>query len=48
MWSHPVFFLVLAALALAAAVVLAMASRPIRRALADDDRAGQVCRTTTV
>ena len=48
MWSHPVFFLVLAALALAAVVLLAMASRPIRRALADDDRAGQVCRTTTV
>ena len=48
MWSHPVFFLVLAALALAAIVVLALAARPIRRALADDDRAGQVCRTTTV
>ena len=48
MWSHAVFFLVLAALALAAIVVLALAARPIRRALADDDRAGQVCRTTTV
>jgi POT family proton-dependent oligopeptide transporter len=37
MWSHATLFAVLAALAIAAVVVLALASRPIRRALADNE-----------
>lgn len=41
MWSHATLFAVLAALALAAVVVLALASRPIRRALADDEHAAK-------
>lgn len=39
MWSHKTLFAMLAALALAAVVVLALASRPIRRAMEGDDHA---------
>lgn len=39
LWSHAKLFAVLAALALAAVVVLALAARPIRRALADNKHA---------
>jgi hypothetical protein len=42
MWSHATLFAVLAALALAAVVVLALASRPIRRALADDEHVDKI------
>lgn len=45
MWSHAAFFTVLAALALAAAVVIALATRSIRSALADHDRAQMLRRT---
>ena len=37
MWSHATLFAVLAALAFASVIVLALAARPIRRALADDE-----------
>jgi len=46
-WSHAAFFSVLSATALAAAVVLALATRSIRRALADHDRT-QILRRTPV
>lgn len=39
LWSHAKLFAVLAALALATVVVLALAARPIRRALADNKHA---------
>lgn len=47
-WSHANFFSVLSAIALAAAVVLALATRSIRRALADHDRAQMLRRTPVV
>ncbi len=47
MWSHTTFFSLLATLALAAIVALALATRSIRRALADHDRA-QMLRCTPV
>jgi POT family proton-dependent oligopeptide transporter len=48
MWSHANFFAVLSAIALAAAVVLALATRSIRRALSDHDRAQMLRRTPVV
>jgi POT family proton-dependent oligopeptide transporter len=47
-WSHATFFSVLSATALAAAVVLALATRSIRRALADHDHAEMLRRTPLV
>lgn len=47
MWSHAAFFTVLAALALAAACVLALAARSIRRAVPEEN-AAQILRRTPV
>ncbi len=47
-WSHAAFFLLLSALALAAVVVLALATRSIRRALSDPDRAQMLRRSPVV
>ena len=47
MWSHAAFFTVLAALAVAAACVLALAARSIRRAVPEEN-AAQILRRTPV